>query len=160
MEEIAFRDFRPEDAGWLAARHGALYAEAEGFDESFQELVAQIVADYAATREPSRERAWIATRGGERLGSIFCVEAPDGIAKLRLFLVEPAARGQGLGKRLLDLCLRYARDRGYPGLTLWTHESHRAAGALYRAAGLRIVDSRRVRSFGQDLVEQIWQIDF
>lgn len=155
-----FRDFRREDAAWLAARHGALYAEAEGFDASFPELVAGILADYLARRDPARERAWIAMRGGDRLGSIFCVAAPDGSAKLRLFLVEPTARGRGLGRRMLDLCLRYARDRDYAGLTLWTHESHGAACALYRAAGLRIVDSHHVRSFGQELVEQTWQIDF
>jgi GNAT superfamily N-acetyltransferase len=160
MEEIGFRDFQPEDAAWLAARHGALYAEEEGFDESFPALVAQILADYLAAHDPMRERGWIAVRGGERLGSVFCVTAPDGRAKLRLFLVERAARGQGLGRRMLDLCLRYARDRAYSGLTLWTHESHRAACALYRAAGLRIVESKAVRSFGQDLVEQIWQVDF
>lgn len=160
MDETTFRDFRREDLGWLAARHGALYAEAEGFDASFQELVAGILADYLAGRDPSRERGWVAVRGGRRLGGVFCVAAEDGRAKLRLFLVEPAARGQGLGRRLLDLCLRHARDRGYSGLTLWTHESHRAACALYRAAGLRIVGSRPVRSFGQDLVEQTWQIDF
>lgn len=161
MQEITFRDFGAGDAAWLVALHGRLYAEEEGFDASFEALVARILADFLARRDPARERGWIAVGdGAERLGSIFCADGPEGLAKLRLFLLAPAARGRGLGRRMLDLCLRHARDRGYRGLTLWTHESHRAACALYRAAGLRLTESRPVRSFGRALVEQSWAIDF
>ncbi len=160
MDQITFRDFDASDADWLVALHGDLYAKAEGFDDTFGPLVADIIADYLTHRDPRCERGWVAVRDGDRLGSIFCVKGPDGWAKLRMFLIHPAARGQGLGRRMLDLCLRYARDCNYAGLTLWTHESHRAACALYQAAGLRVVASRPVHSFGQDLVEQTWQIAF
>lgn len=160
MTEVTFRDFRPSDAAWLTDLHGRLYAAEAGFDDSFGPLVASILEGYIAARDPGCERAWIAEDGERRLGSIFCVRGPEGRAKLRLFLLVPEARGSGLGRRMLDLCLRHARDRGYPGLTLWTHESHAAACALYRAAGLRLVRSVPVRSFGQDLVEQTWAIDF
>ncbi|MCU0912605.1 MAG: GNAT family N-acetyltransferase [Rhodobacteraceae bacterium] len=160
MTEVTFRDFRAGDAPWLVDLHGRLYAEEAGFDDSFGPLVAGILRDYLATRDRTVERAWIAEDGGLRLGSIFCVRGPEGRAKLRLFLLAPEARGRGLGRRMLDLCLRHARDRGFPGLTLWTHESHEAACALYRAAGLRVTRSVPVRSFGQDLIEQTWAIDF
>ncbi len=160
MEEITFRDFEATDAQWLADLHGVLYAREEGFDETFGPLVAGIIADHLANRDPRRERGWVAVADSARLGSIFCVAGPQGRAKLRMFLLAPQARGHGLGRRMLDLCLRYARDRDYGGLTLWTHESHRAACALYVAAGLRVTASRPVRSFGCDLVEQTWAIDF
>jgi GNAT superfamily N-acetyltransferase len=160
MNDISFRDFTAADAAWLSHLHGTLYAADEGFDDSFGTLVAEIIADYLARRDPARERGWVAMRGSERLGSIFCVAGPEGRAKLRMFLLAPSARGHGLGRRMLDLCLRFARDRGYRGLTLWTHESHRAACALYAAAGLRVTASDPVTSFGRALVEQTWEIDF
>ncbi|WP_342745130.1 GNAT family N-acetyltransferase [Actibacterium ureilyticum] len=122
--------------------------------------MAEILADFIRNRDPDCERAWIAHRGAERLGSIFCVRgATPGEAKLRLFLLVPAARGLGLGHRLLTLCTDYAWARGYDRLVLWTHESHRAACALYRGHGFRLTDSRAVHNFGQPLVEQNWQID-
>jgi len=159
-EEITLHDLQVGDAGWLIQRHAELYAAEEGFDASFEPLVAGILADYMRNRDPSCERAWIARCGGRRLGSIFCVRGgAPGVAKLRLFLIEPEARGQGLGHRLLDACLAYARNKGYRRMELWTHESHAAACALYAKHGFRLVRSEPVRNFGRDLVEQSWEID-
>lgn len=159
METITIRPFTPRDADWIVARHGALYAREAGFDDSFGELVAEIVADFVAAHDPACERGWIAERDGKRLGCIFCVRLEGEVAKLRLFLVEPEARGTGLGRRLLETCLGFATDCGYRRLTLWTHESHRAACALYKARGFACESSVPVRSFGQDLVEQSWTIE-
>lgn len=158
MTEITVRPFRAEDAPWLVERHGTLYARDEGFDDSFGPLVARILDAFIADHDPSRERGWIAERAGVRLGSIFCVSLDDQTAKLRLFLLEPQARGEGLGKRLLNTCMGFARDVGYREMVLWTHESHRAACALYRASGWQLTGSKPVRSFGVDLVEQSWKI--
>ncbi|MEQ8294034.1 MAG: GNAT family N-acetyltransferase [Roseovarius sp.] len=158
METIAIRPFAPRDADWIVARHGVLYAQEAGFDDSFGALVAEIVADFVASHDPACERGWIAERDGRRLGCIFCVRLEGEVAKLRLFLVEPEARGTGLGKRLLETCLDFAKARGYRRLRLWTHESHRAACALYKARGFTCESSVPVRSFGQALVEQSWSI--
>jgi len=158
-QEVAFRDLAIGDAGWLIQRHAELYAEEDGFDATFEPLVAGILAEYMHNRDPSCERAWIAHAGGRRLGSVFCVrEGTPGVAKLRLFLLEPSARGQGLGHRMLELCLSYARETGYRKMVLWTHESHRAACALYAAHGFALARSAPVHNFGRDLVEQSWEI--
>jgi GNAT superfamily N-acetyltransferase len=160
MGDIEFRDLAPGDAGWLIERHAVLYARDEGFDASFEALVARILADFIDHRDPAVERAWIAWEGDRRLGAVVCVKgAEPGTAKLRLFLVLPEARGRGLGQRLLDLCIAHARDRGFDRLTLWTHESHRAACALYAKAGFQCIASAPVRSYGVDLVEQEWSLD-
>jgi GNAT superfamily N-acetyltransferase len=159
MEEITLHDLRIGDAGWLIQRHAELYARDEGFDASFEALVAEVLADYIRTHEPRMERAWIARRDGHRLGSIFCVRQDKTTAKLRLFLVEPEARGTGLGHRLLKTCMDWARARGYGQMQLWTHESHRAACALYARNGWRCTTAKQVRNFGVDLVEQAWEID-
>ncbi|MBF9045200.1 GNAT family N-acetyltransferase [Rhodobacterales bacterium HKCCE4037] len=160
MDTIDFRDLAPGDADWLIEQHGLHYARDEGFDASFGALVARILADFEAHRQAPVERAWIAWDGDRRLGSIFCVHGPDPkTAKLRLFLLVPEARGRGLGRRLLTLCLDHARAHGFRRLTLWTHESHRAACALYASAGFSCTASRPVRSFGVDLVEQEWTTD-
>lgn len=157
---VLIRDLRPGDAGWLIQRHAELYAADEGFDATFEALVAEILAAYIRAHDPAMERAFIAEIEGKRLGSVFCVQSGEpGIAKLRLFLLEPDARGLGLGRRLLDACLGYARERGYSRMVLWTHESHRAACALYQKAGFRCTRSEPVHSFGVDLVEQAWEID-
>jgi len=158
MEDVVLRPFRPDDAPWLIEQHGTLYAQAEGFDDSFGQLVAQILDDFIAEHDPSRERGWIAEKGGQRLGSIFCVSLTQETAKLRLFLLVPQARGLGLGKRLLAACTGFARNVGYQEMALWTHESHKAACALYRANGWQLLDSKPVRSFSVDLVEQSWRI--
>jgi GNAT superfamily N-acetyltransferase len=164
MGDMSFdlRPFSPEDAEWLVDRHAALYARDDGFDESFGPLVAGIIAEFLAKADQMRQAGWIAWEGGQRLGSIFCVgegPATPQIAKLRLFLVEPQARGTGLAQTLLDTCFAFARSAGYTQMLLWTHESHRAAGRLYARNGFAVISSRPVHSFGQDLVEQIWQRD-
>ncbi len=157
---IRFRDLSIGDAGWLIQRHGELYAEAEGFDETFEPLVAEILVEFMRNRDQTIERAWIAHRGDERLGSIFCVASGvPGVAKLRLFLVEPGARGTGLGQQLLDKCVAHARATGHHTLRLWTHESHRAACALYKKNGFDCTQSKSVTSFGVELVEQTWELD-
>ncbi len=152
------RGFGPGDADWLVERHAALYARDDGFDESFGALVREIVDGFLDAHEPACERGIVAERDDALLGSIFCVKGDGpGIAKLRLFLLEPEARGQGLGQRLLDACLGFAREAGYARMRLWTHESHRAACALYARNGFVLTASKPVRSFGVDLVEQSWE---
>ncbi|MEM6635645.1 MAG: helix-turn-helix domain-containing GNAT family N-acetyltransferase [Pseudomonadota bacterium] len=158
-EDVHLRDLTPGDIGWLTQQHGEYYAEAEGFDASFEPLVAEILVSFAASRDPEVERAFIATAHGLRLGSIFCVKGPTpGTAKLRLFYLVPEARGLGIGKRLLEACLEFARQAGYRRMTLWTHESHQAACALYRAYGFSEIARKPVVSFGQELVEVTFEI--
>ena len=154
---VELRDLAPGDAGWLVMQHGALYARDEGFDMSFEALVAEILAAFLRERDLERERAWIAWEGDGRLGSIFIVDGGDAAAKLRLFLLVPEARGRGLGRRLLRTAMGWARERGYRRIRLWTHESHRAACALYAAEGFERTASRPARSFGRDVVEQEWE---
>ena len=158
-DKMSFRDLAIGDAGWLIQRHAELYAAAEGFDTSFEPLVAEILVDFIRNRDPAVDQAWIAHRGETRFGSIFCVASGEpGVAKLRLFLVEPEARGLGLGQKLIDLCIAHARAKGYRLLRLWTHESHRAACTLYTKNGFRCTASKPVHSFGVDLVEQTWEL--
>ncbi|MEM6312356.1 MAG: GNAT family N-acetyltransferase [Pseudomonadota bacterium] len=160
MSDVEIRAFTPDDAPWLVERHATLYARDEGFDDSFGPLVAQILEAFVADHDESCERGWIAWQGATRLGSIFCVRLSADVAKLRLFLLVPEARGLGLGKRLLDTCMRFARETGYREMQLWTHESHKAACALYARNGWVLEDSKNVHSFGQNLVEQSWRYRF
>jgi len=156
---VTFRDLEPGDAGWLIERHAVLYTRDEGFDATFEALVAEILAAYIRRHDPATERAFIAVEDGRRLGSVFCVQSGEpGVAKLRLFLLIPEARGRGLGQRLLVACLGFAREAGYDRLRVWTHESHEAACALYARNGFELIASCPVRSFGVDLVEQTWEI--
>lgn len=158
--QVTFRDLAIGDAGWLVQRHAELYAAEAGFDISFEALVAEILADYIRNRDPERERAWIAVAGERRLGSIFCTKSETpGVARLRMFLLEPEARGLGLGKRLLEECIAFAKATGNTRLTLWTHESHRAACALYEARGFRKTATKPSHSFGVDLVELTYDLD-
>ncbi|KAA0912118.1 GNAT family N-acetyltransferase [Aquicoccus porphyridii] len=159
MGKMILRNLEIGDAGWLIEQHGMLYARDEGFDRTFEALVAEVLADFIRHHDPACERAFIAEENGTRLGSIFCVRNDEQTARLRLFLLMPEARGRGLGRYLLDTCMGWARDRGYRRMRLSTHESHRAACALYARAGWRCVASKPVRSFGVDLVEQDWEID-
>jgi len=159
MTDVILRPFDPADAPWLVERHGTLYAQAEGFDTTFAPLVASILDHFIASHDPVAEAGWIAESSGTPVGSIFCVRLDDATAKLRLFLLEPDRRGQGLGRRMLAHCTGFARQAGYSRMQLWTHESHKAACALYAATGWQLTASKPVHSFGRDLVEQSWQID-
>lgn len=157
--EITLRRFAANDAAWSVAQHRALYAKDEGFDDSFGDLVDQIISDFLTDHNPARERGWIAESDGRPLGHIFCVSLDDTTAKLRLFLLVPEARGRGLGKLLLQTCMDFAKASGYCKMQLWTHESHEAACALYRKFGWQLVNAKPVHSFGVDLVEQSWEIE-
>ncbi len=158
--QVQLRQFRAEDADWLVEKHADLYANDEGFDATFGPLVADIVTGFLQNHDPRLERGWIAESAGQRLGSIFCVRLTDETAKLRLFMVLPEARGQQVGLKLLKTCMQFAQDNGYHGMQLWTHESHKAACALYAANGWSLSASKPVHSFGVDLVEQSWGIQF
>lgn len=155
--EPVIRGLAPGDAGWIIGTHGALYARDEGYDQSFEALVARILADFLDRADP-REAAFIAEAGGQRLGTISCMREAEGTARLRLFILVPEARGMGLGQRLHDRCVAFARSQGYRRMVLWTHESHRAACALYAKNGWRLVRSTPARAYGQDVVDQDWEI--
>jgi len=149
----------PGELGWVVQRHGAVYAREYGYNEQFEALVAEIVAHFVQRYDAKRERCWIAEQGGEPVGSVFLVERSKTVAQLRLLLVEPKARGSGLGTRLVDECVRFARRAGYRKITLWTQSELRAARRLYQAAGFRVVRRERNRSFGKDLVSETWELE-
>jgi DNA-binding MarR family transcriptional regulator/GNAT superfamily N-acetyltransferase len=149
----------PGDFGWIVQAHGRLYAEEYGWDESFEGLVAQIVAEYARDHDPSREAAWIAEVDGDPVGCVLCVRREEGVAQLRLLLVDPGLRGHGIGGRLIDECLRFAKRAGYRRITLWTNDVLHAARRLYERAGFELVESAPHHSFGHALVEQTWARD-
>jgi DNA-binding MarR family transcriptional regulator/GNAT superfamily N-acetyltransferase len=151
------REPRPGDMGFVVQSHGALYASEYGFDASFEALVADIAAKFLTSFDASRERCWIADIDGVPVGSVFLVRHNDEIAKLRLLLVDPAGRGQGLGKRLVDECVGFAEARGYRRITLWTQSILVAARKIYQDAGFELVKSEPHRSFGQNLVGETWE---
>lgn len=150
----------PGDLGWVVMAHGQLYAEQFGWDASFEALVARIVADYAGGGAAVRGSAvWIAELDGQRVGCVFCVGADQTIAQLRILLVDPAARGHGLGAALVARCVGFARERGYASLVLWTSDPLASARKIYLAAGFTLVDQEAHHSFGVDLVGQRYALD-
>lgn len=160
---ITLRPPRPGDMGWVVEQHGALYAQEYGWNSEFEALVAEIVAGMIRAHDPAWEAGWIAERatpdGPERLGSAFVVRKAEGVAQLRLVLVAPAARGLGLGARLTDTCLAFARAKGYRKMVLWTNANLLAARALYARRGFRLSSREPYRGYGHDLVSETWELD-
>jgi DNA-binding MarR family transcriptional regulator/GNAT superfamily N-acetyltransferase len=152
------RQHRPGDIGWVVQRHGALYAEEYGFDSRFEALVAHVSGDFLAQHDPARERCWIAECDGVNVGSVFLVRKSDEIAKLRLLIVEPAARGLGIGKRLVEECIEFARRAGYRGITLWTNDVLVAARNIYQHVGFRLVTSAPHADFGPPMIGEDWEL--
>ena len=160
--EVVIRPLdRPGDLGWVVMAHGEVYAAEFGWDTSFEALVARIVADHAAGHDPAREAAWIAELGGRRAGCVFCVADPAdaATAKLRILLVHPDARGHGIGGRLVDACIDFARGAGYARMRLWTNDPLVAARRIYLARGFALIDEAPHHSFGVDLVGQTYELD-
>jgi DNA-binding MarR family transcriptional regulator/N-acetylglutamate synthase-like GNAT family acetyltransferase len=151
------REPRPGDMGWVVQSHGALYAGEYGFDASFEALVAEIAAKFLSSFDASRERCWIADIEGMPVGSVFLVRHSDDVAKLRLLLVDPAGRGQGLGQRLVAECIAFAKASGYRKITLWTQSILLAARKIYQDSGFMLVASEPHRSFGQSLIGETWE---
>ena len=149
----------PGDLGWVVMAHGESYAKEFGWNGDFEALVARIVADYAASHDAAREGAWIAEVDGVRVGCVFCVAEDEQTAKLRILLVDPAARGRSLGRRLVDECLRFARGAGYRRIVLWTNDPLVAAARIYRAAGFALTGEESHHSFGVDLIGQTYELD-
>ena len=159
------RALRSGELGWVIARHGAIYAQEYGWNQHFEALVASIVADFVQQQDPAREAGWVCEWQGQPMGCVFLVQARDdasarplpGVAQLRLLLVEPAARGRGIGKLLVAECERFAAAAGYRRMRLWTHSLLLAARAIYQAAGYRLLASEAHHSFGHDLVGEVWE---
>ncbi len=159
MGEIVIRTHRPGDLGWIVQRHGELYADDYGYDERFEGVVAELAAKFLASHDPRRERCWIAERDGEVIGSVFLVKKSQTVAKLRLLLVEPSARGLGIGKRLVSECVRFAREAGYRKIVLWTQSELAAARHLYQEAGFEKVSESPHQSWGRhDLIAEVWEL--
>ena len=152
------RPHRPGDMGWVTQRHGALYAQEYGWDIQFEALVAEIVAKFIRTFDPRRECCWIAEKDGENVGSVVLVEEAAAVAKLRLLLVEPKARGLGIGARLVQECLRFAHQTGYRSVRLWTNSVLVAARRLYEREGFRLIEAQPHFSFGHELIGETWEL--
>lgn len=159
VRPYVIRPHRPGDIGWVIARHGALYAAEYGFDARFEALVATVAGAFLANHDPAREQCWIAERDGVNLGSIFLVRASDDLAKLRLLLVEQAARGEGIGRRLVAESLAFARSAGYRRVTLWTQDVLTTARRIYQQAGFRLTRSQPHQDFGPPVVGEDWDLE-
>jgi GNAT superfamily N-acetyltransferase len=156
--KVRLRPPRPGDMGRVVTLHGELYAREFGYDASFEALVAEIVAGFVRDFRPGRERCWIAELDGEVVGSVFVVRSSPTVAKLRLLIIDPKARGHGLGKRLTRACIRFARKAGYRTMVLWTQSHLEAARGIYQAEGFTLVSSENNRSFGKKLVSETWAL--
>ena len=157
--EYTVRSHRPGDMGMIVHRHGVIYAKEFGYDERFEALVAKVVGGFIENLKPKRERCWIAERDGRFLGSVMVVEKKKSIAQLRLLIVEPDARGMGIGRRLVDEVIRFAKKTGYKRLQLWTQSELTAARNIYRAAGFKIIGTEGHESFGKKLNAEIWELE-
>ncbi len=157
-EPYTLRPHRIGDIGWVARRQGMLYAEEYGWSEEFEAFVAEIGAHFVRSFDSTRERCWMAERNGAIVGSAFLVKESDDTAKLRMLYVEPSARRLGIGSRLVDECIRFAREKGYRKLTLWTNDVLVSARRIYQAAGFNLVKEEQHHSFGKDLVGQYWEL--
>ncbi|HVR65497.1 MAG TPA: bifunctional helix-turn-helix transcriptional regulator/GNAT family N-acetyltransferase [Verrucomicrobiae bacterium] len=155
---FVLRDHRVGDMGWIIHRQARLYAEEYGWNDEFEALVAEITAKFIRNFDPQRERCWVAELDGEIVGAVFLVKESDEVARLRMLHVDVKARGQGLGRRLVEECIRFARARGYKTLTLWTNDILVSARRIYEAAGFKLVKEEKHRSFGKDLVGQHWSL--
>jgi DNA-binding MarR family transcriptional regulator/GNAT superfamily N-acetyltransferase len=157
--EVTLRPHRPGDMGWIVQQHGQAYAREYGWDISFEGLCAEIAAQFLKDFDPARERCWIAEIDGRQVGSVFLVKHSDDVAKIRLLLIDPAGRGLGIGKRLVDECIAFARSCGYRKITLWTQSILLAARGIYQKAGFVHVATEPHRSFGHDLIGETWELD-
>lgn len=157
---MIIRPPRSGDLGWIVYRHGVLYAQEYGWDITFEGVVAEIITNFAKRNDPARERCWVAERNGEIVGAVFLVSDDAQTARLRLLYVEPSARGHGLGKQLVGQCVGFAREAGYRKIVLWTHDVLTSARKLYQEAGFRLIESEPRRSFGVDVVSEIWELEF
>lgn len=158
-QQVTLRMHRPGDMGWVIQRHGEIYHQEYGWNEEFEALVAEIAVEFVRKLDPARERCWIAECDGQRAGCIFLVSKDTTTAKLRLLLVEPRARGLGIGRLLVTECVRFAREAGYQKVVLWTQDDLTAARHLYQEAGFRRTTCEPHHSFGHDLVAEIWELD-
>jgi GNAT superfamily N-acetyltransferase len=158
---VAFllRPPRPGDLGWAISRHAILYGAEYGWGGPFEGMCAQIVADFVKNYDPKRERCWIAEHGGDNAGSIFLVKETDHVARVRLLLVEPSARGLGIGEALVDACIAFAREAGYRRITLWTHQILTAARAIYQRKGFTLTESKPHNSWGVEVVGETWDLE-